>query len=303
MKLSAQLFPEKYSVPEQWQSTQTYKLLEQSGFVYFPHSGYPLFLPIGQRVIERICSIIRAESEKFGYDEVYLPLIQESKLLEETGRADIFSKELFRIAGNNDRYILAATNEEVFLDLASKGLVSYRQLPVRWYQIADKFRNVKKAKGILRSRQFLMCDMVSIDANENSLWESARLFEYLVYAVCSEFDMHPLRVSKDNEKYVDFLIPCDEGEVKINIDVDERRTSYATNNDLNSTNSSGIAMYFIFDQTNIIRNISYQSIDANLKKVYLGSYGFGIQRCMHAIVETHRDKLGILFPKNRVVAI
>ena len=176
MRLSKQLFQDRLTVPINWKELDTYKLLESCGFVEFPYSGFPLFLPIGKRVMESICNIIREEADANDFSEVYLPLVQRSSFLENTGRANIFGNEFMRLNGDLENYILTPTNEEVFLDLAHRGLSSYRQLPVRIYQIAEKFRNIKKAKGILRSKQFLMCDMVSMDETEQSLHESASLF-------------------------------------------------------------------------------------------------------------------------------
>lgn len=44
--------------------------------------------------------------------------------------------------------------------------ISHRQLPLRLYQITNKFRDEMKPRfGLLRSRQFLMKDLYSFDSN------------------------------------------------------------------------------------------------------------------------------------------
>ncbi len=293
MRLSKQLFQDKLAVPDGWKDIDSYKLFEVSGFVEFPYSGFPLFLPIGKRVMENICKIIREEAESIGFDEVYLPLIQNRSFLESSGRANLFGNEFMELKENLEGYILAPTNEEVFLDLAQRGLSSYRQLPVRIYQIAEKFRNIKKSKGILRSRQFLMCDMVSMDSTEDSLHESASLFERLVDSIFSRMKLSPLRVEKNGGKYVDYLIPCAEGETSITFNDGIAR--YATEDDEEITKASSVAMYFIFEQIGN-RNPTYQSNRGTIEEIFLGTYGFGIQRCFHASVEVYKDDLGINFP-------
>ena len=296
MRLSKQLFQDKLKVPSDWRNLNTYKLFEECGFVEFPYSGFPLFLPVGKRVMENICKIIREEAEACGFNEVYLPLIQNRSLLDTSKRSNLFGKEFMQLKDDLEGYILAPTNEEVFLDLAKRGLSSYRQLPVRIYQIAEKFRNIKKAKGILRSRQFLMCDMVSMDENEQCLYESASLFEQLVNSVFSKMNLSPLRVSKNEGKYVDYLIPCNEGETSISFDR-ENNAHYSKEDDKNIIKASSIAMYFIFEQIGG-QNPTYQSAKRTREEIYLGTYGFGIQRCFHAAVEVYKDDLGINFPES-----
>jgi len=134
MRLSKQLFQDRLTVPDNWRDLDTYKLFEECGFVEFPYSGFPLFLPIGKRVMESICGIIRKEAETSGFNEVYLPLVQSRSFLESTGRADLFGNEFMELKDGLDGYILSPTNEEIFLDLAQRGLSSYRQLPVKIYQ-------------------------------------------------------------------------------------------------------------------------------------------------------------------------
>jgi prolyl-tRNA synthetase len=293
MRLSRQLFQDRLGIPEGWKSMQTYKLLEACGFVEFPYSGIPTFLPIGRRMVRNICDIIKEESEAAGFSEVYLPLLQHRKLLESTGRAESFSEEFMTLSGNLEGLIISPTNEEVYLDLARRGLKSYRQLPILLFQIADKFRDIKKPKGILRSKQFLMCDMVSIDASEESLRESARRFEGVASKVFARTGLNPYRIVKEGGNYVDYLVLCPEGETKIIVDRTNAR--YAEEKEADAPGSSSVAMYFIFNNPQA-HMPGYLSKDGRQSSVFLGTYGFGIQRCLHAIVEMHRDDQGINFP-------
>ena len=88
MRLSKQLFQDRMTIPDNWRDIDTYKLFEECGFVEFPYSGFPLFLPVGKRVMENICRIIREEAEIGGFSEMYLPLVQSRTFLESTGRAE-----------------------------------------------------------------------------------------------------------------------------------------------------------------------------------------------------------------------
>ena len=62
-----------------------------------------------------------------------------------------------------------------------------------------------------------------------------------------------------------------------------------------STNAASVAMYFIFEHAPGSR-VQYTDRDGVRKPVHMGTYGFGIQRCMQTIVEQHRDRDGIAWP-------
>ncbi|MBT3408937.1 hypothetical protein HN415_09760, partial [Candidatus Woesearchaeota archaeon] len=176
---------------------------------------------------------------------------------------------------------------------------SYKQLPIRTYQIAEKFRNIKKPKGILRSKQFLMCDMVSFDKDEKSLIKSAGLFEEIAQDVFKNLNIKPIRLSKNNEKYVDYVVPCKEGET--DIEKNNGKFKYSTEKNSNSITSSSVGMYFIFEEIgNKNQNIypTYVTENNKISQVLLGTYGFGIQRCFHAAVVSQKDEYGINFSKN-----
>ncbi len=284
MRISHQLFQDRLQVPENWKSLPTYKLFEKAGLVVFSQAGFPAFLPIGQRLVNNVNKIIREKATYEGFDEVYLPLLQHNKLIKSTGRDDQFSEEFYRILDSD--LILSPTNEEVYIDLASRSSISYRNLPIRIFQIADKFRNIKKPKGIFRSKEFLMCDMVSIDENEQMLHKSAITFENIVQNVFQELKIKFLRIEKDEGSYVDFLIECSEGETSIARNPDR----YQQNGDP----ASSIAMYFLFKHS----GPKFKGATNNFLTSCLGTYGFGIQRCIHAVIEQHRDDLGITFPKS-----
>ena len=104
----------------------------------------------------------------------------------ESGRWDHFGKELLRFKDRNGRdYCLGPTHEEVITDLVRDEVRSYRQLPVRLYQIQTKFRDeIRPRFGLMRGREFLMKDAYSFDAD----FSSAEISYKLVYdAYCRIF--------------------------------------------------------------------------------------------------------------------
>ena len=81
---------------------------------------------------------------------------------------------------------LGPTHEEVVTDLVRDLIKSYRQLPVTLYQIQTKFRDEARPRfGILRTREFLMKDAYSFDADLEQLNAS---YDAMYEAYCRIFD-------------------------------------------------------------------------------------------------------------------
>lgn len=60
--------------------------------------------------------------------------------------------------------------------LASTAPISYRQLPLRLYQIGPKFRDELKARfGLMRAKEFIMKDMYTFDRTEDEARETYEL--------------------------------------------------------------------------------------------------------------------------------
>jgi prolyl-tRNA synthetase len=149
----------------------SHKLMVRGGFVRQFASGIYIMLPLGWRVMQRICQIIREEMNAIGALEVSMPTLHPADVWQASGRYDAIGQEMFRLQDRGGRdMVLAMTHEEVFTWLASKELRSYRDLPQIWYQLQLKFRDEPRPKGgVLRVREFLMKDSYSFDLDEAGL--------------------------------------------------------------------------------------------------------------------------------------
>ncbi|OGL46156.1 MAG: proline--tRNA ligase [Candidatus Schekmanbacteria bacterium RBG_16_38_11] len=146
----------------------SHKLMLRAGMIRKLSAGIYNYLPLGYRVIRKIEEIIRQEMNRAGALEVLLPAIQPSELWIESGRWELYGKELLRIKDRSDRdFCFGPTHEEVITDLVRKEVKSYRQLPLNLYQIQTKFRDeIRPRFGIMRAREFTMKDAYSFDADD-----------------------------------------------------------------------------------------------------------------------------------------
>ena len=128
-------------------------------------------MPLGRRTLRKIENIVREEMDKAGGEEILMSAIQPAELWEESGRWDKYGPELWRIKDRNGRdFCLGPTHEEVFTDIIRDGISSYRQLPLMLYQIQTKYRDEARPRfGLMRSREFIMKDLYSFDADEAGL--------------------------------------------------------------------------------------------------------------------------------------
>ena len=131
-------------------------------------SGIYNYLPLGLRVLRKVERIVREEMDRAGAQEVLMPAVQPAELWQESGRWQIYGKELLRFQDRHGRdCCFGPTHEEVVTDLVRKEVHSYRQLPLNLYQIQVKFRDeIRPRFGLIRGREFIMKDAYSFDADE-----------------------------------------------------------------------------------------------------------------------------------------
>jgi len=149
----------------------SHKLLVRAGFIRKLTSGVYNYLPLMKRVLSKIENIVRQEMDKAGAQELLMPFVQPKELWEESGRWEVYGKELMRLKDRHDRQMcLGPTHEEIITSIAREGLKSYKQLPVNLYQIQSKFRDeVRPRFGLLRGREFIMKDAYSFASSEADL--------------------------------------------------------------------------------------------------------------------------------------
>lgn len=163
------------------------KLLK-AGYLRQSHAGIFHMLPLGQRVQEKLEKLIDKHMQQVGALKVSLSSISSQALWEKTNRLEGYGQELFKF---NDRketgYILAPTHEEEITSFFSSHL-SYKNLPLRIYQIGRKYRDeLRPRHGLLRSREFVMKDLYTFDADVETALQTysevraayARLFDEL----------------------------------------------------------------------------------------------------------------------------
>ena len=170
MRLSEYFIPTLKEIPSD-AVIKSHQLMLRAGLVRMLAAGIYTHLPLGWRVMKKVMQIIREEMDAIGGQEFYFPALNPLDIWQETGRAEDFGDELFRLKDRKGREMcLAPTHEEVVCAIARNEIRSYKDLPQIWYQIQNKFRDEPRPRsGVLRTRQFIMKDSYTLDATEEGL--------------------------------------------------------------------------------------------------------------------------------------
>ncbi len=144
------------------------KLLKQGGFIRESVAGRYYFLPIGQKVQQKIMQVIKEEMDSAGAQEMVTPILHPLELWKETNRINTAGFELMKVKDRRGaEFALGGTAEEMFVDLIRQYKLSYRDLPFQIYQFSPKFRDELRARGgLLRVREFIMKDGYSFHKDE-----------------------------------------------------------------------------------------------------------------------------------------
>lgn len=178
----------------------SHKLLVRAGFIRKLTSGVYNYLPLMWRVLKKVEKITREEMDAAGAQEMLMPFVQPEELWKESGRWDVYGKELMRLKDRHDRGMcLGPTHEEVITFVAREGIKSYKQLPVNLYQIQSKFRDeVRPRYGLLRGREFIMKDAYSFDATQEGLEKSYKIMADAYYKIFERCGLETKAVQSDS---------------------------------------------------------------------------------------------------------
>jgi prolyl-tRNA synthetase len=167
MRLSRYFLPILRETPKEAEIV-SHRLMLRAGMIRQEAAGIYAWLPLGQRVLQKVAQIVREEMDRAGAIEVLMPTLQLADLWRESGRYEAYGPEMLRIKDRHERELLyGPTNEEMITEIFRAHVKSYRDLPKNLYHIQWKFRDEQRPRfGVMRGREFLMKDAYSFDIDE-----------------------------------------------------------------------------------------------------------------------------------------
>ena len=178
MKFSKFYAPTTKEAPKD-ASLPSHQFLIRGGFVEQIGSGLYNYLPLGKIMHDKISRVVKEEMNEAGAQEVSFSVVTSGELWKQSGRYNVFGKELLRFKDRKENdFVLSPTNEEAAVALVRGKVTSYKQLPLNLYQINTKFRDEARPRfGLLRGREFTMKDAYSFHSSKEDLKREFDLME------------------------------------------------------------------------------------------------------------------------------
>ncbi|KAM0794595.1 hypothetical protein BDR22DRAFT_922496 [Usnea florida] len=197
-RLSAFWVPTGGITPTKHTKEDSHSLLINAGFIRQAHSGLFHFLPLGLRVQEKAERLLDKHMLQLGASKLSLSTFSSEDLWEKTGRlqassseASANSSQLFKLQDRKGgKYLLSPTHEEEITSLIGMIVKSYKELPLRLYQISRKYRDEPRPRqGLLRTREFLMKDLYTFDATTEQALQTYQTVRQTYHAFFSELKL------------------------------------------------------------------------------------------------------------------
>lgn len=315
----SQLFTKTRKEAPADETAKNAQLLMRAGFIAKEMAGVYSYLPLGLRVVENIKRVVREEMNAINGQELIMTSLQRKELWESTGRwddevVDVWFKSSLKAGGEVG---FGWSHEEPIGEMMKNYIDSYKDLPISVYQFQTKLRNETRAKsGVMRGREFIMKDMYSFCADEEShlaYYESTkpaymRVFErlgigddtYVTFAAGGAFTKFSHEFQTVCEAGEDITYINKEKEIAINEEVlnDETLESLGiTKNELTATKTAEVGNIFNFGQQKAEDlGLTFKDQSGENVPVWMGSYGIGITRLVGVLVEKFADEKGMVWP-------
>jgi len=123
--------------------------------------GLPMWTPKGTAIKFALEEFTREVERKYGYEHVSTPYLASSKLYKTSGHLDHYSENMYApIVMDDEQFYLRPMACPHHIKLLQRAPISYKDLPVRYAEVADYNRYEKSGElmGMIRVRKFQLTD-------------------------------------------------------------------------------------------------------------------------------------------------
>ncbi|CAK4028113.1 proline--tRNA ligase, mitochondrial [Lecanosticta acicola] len=157
-------------------------------------------LPLGLRVLDKIERLVDKHMQSLGASKVSLSSLSSQDLWRKSSRLDGRNAELFQLEDRRKaKFLLAPTHEEEITTIVKDSVHSYKDLPLRLYQVSRKYRDeARPRQGLLRGREFIMKDLYTFDETEIQATKTYESVRAAYQSFLDEFHLPYLVASADS---------------------------------------------------------------------------------------------------------
>ena len=172
--------------------------------------GLPLFTPKGTIIFNTLKRFIEDEEIKRGYLYTKTPVMAKSDLYKISGHWQHYKKDMFTLDVRGETFALRPMTCPFQFILYKRKPRSYKELPLKYAEISDLFRNEQSGelRGLTRLRQFSLADahvICSSDQLEEEFEKVVDLVKYIMETLGIKDVWYQFSKwnPKDKEKYID----------------------------------------------------------------------------------------------------
>ncbi|XP_011186235.2 probable proline--tRNA ligase, mitochondrial [Zeugodacus cucurbitae] len=300
--------------------SRSQKLLTELGLVRPGYNGTYQLMPLAQRVLDKCADLVRRQMRSVGAQQITLPILTPSELWKKSGRLDGDITEFYLL---NDRhgkqFLLSPTHEEaVTAMLASIAPISYKQLPLRLFQIGPKFRDELKPRfGLIRAKEFVMKDLYTFDRDAATALQTYEQMNAAYNALFQQLQVPFVKVeaatgmmggSVSHEYHYlaatgeDQLITCDSCGYAANIETineadSDKHCPRCKSTKLRSVTGIEVGHTFVLnDKYSKPLKATFLQEHGKPENLVMGCYGIGISRLVAAAVEVLATETELRWP-------
>ncbi len=144
--------------------------------------GAPFWLPNGMIIHRELEKFSRQLHDKYGYQEVSTPILVRESLFNTSGHTTHYIDNMFKVTSESENVYIKPMNCPEAIIIYSSKLRSYKDLPIRLYELGINHRNEISGAlgGMFRVRQFTMDDAHIFCTNEQIQQEITNVLKLMV---------------------------------------------------------------------------------------------------------------------------
>ena len=164
---------------EHWELAEINGWIDFQRGVKLAKSRFSILRGESARLERALINFFLDENRKMGFEEVYVPFINNSNMLQGTGQLPKFGDDLFKIEG--EELYLIPTAEVPLTNIYNNEILKKEQLPILLTAYTPCFRKEagsagRDTRGMIRQHQFDKVEMVALALPE----ESEEIFSMMV---------------------------------------------------------------------------------------------------------------------------
>lgn len=283
MRLSSVPYSQNITFNNLTSSLSCNQILSDTKLVQQSNAGHIIYTPIIQKIKRNIENITLSHAESYGFNEMLFPVLMDAKLLDISGKTDEYANEFYDMSDKNANLVISPTTEERLIDFISRnGTLSHKNLPMRFSQISNVYRNLKRPEGLYKSREISCVVLTAIDADRQQYLETMNDFRLLCEKTFADIGIPNFYIQDKVSGAIEFFYETELADRPLDKSI---INNFGNKNVFDTQKHYGsLSMGYPFYQSQKF-NLFYVDKDGARKQPIVSTYGIGTQRCILVLFE------------------